>query len=116
MDNAQEHDTEVATAEYLLKHGFPEGRPGTRKRDASGKEVIGYAKVKRITDEGTPPNPNAKPGESLVLEHDPNNNYAVLLDKSERPPREGDFYTKGYVIPRGPTIDLEWLTCPRTVK
>ena len=110
--NAQEYETEVATAEYLLKHGFPKGRPKSRKRDASGKEVIDHAELRKFVDQTTPRPSSPSPAGRWVSKHNPTNNNAILDDNSERPPRAGDFYVKEQVIPRGPVIDVDWLTCP----
>jgi hypothetical protein len=119
-----EYETELATEQWAIDHGLPEGRPGFRRYDpASGRWVPDEDAIRSFVERTTgpldpPPGAAASPGGTeRIVRHNPANSHAVVSRDDgthyERPPRTGDFYrVEGTeVTPLLHEVPLEWLSC-----
>jgi uncharacterized Zn-binding protein involved in type VI secretion len=123
---ANEYDTEKATEQWAIDHGEPEGRPGFRKKDSTGKTVVNDAAVKKFVEESCGPVvPRATPGGATpkqpdsVVGHNPANGKTIMerddagKTRYERPPKKDDEYRlPGTDVMNTQEVPKEWLTCP----
>jgi uncharacterized Zn-binding protein involved in type VI secretion len=115
-----EYETEVATEQWAIDHGLPEGRPGFRKYDPStGKWVVDRDAVKTWVENNIgpiDPPPGAPPGTEAPwpIGHDHATGETILNTETRRPPQEGDFHEVPGSTRTATTLDVpvEWFKCP----